>query len=106
MQVVSAVVGGAEAVWLAGVANNCVEVDDRVEVAFTANPLIDGLAVGFAQWARMIVIGTYVWCDRRTDNAESVRVSADNDLLVRGKHPMDVLSMRRLCYFAFAGESA
>ena len=48
---VAAVVGGEQVVGVGGVANDAVEVDDGVEVAGGANPLVDGLAVGFAERA-------------------------------------------------------
>ena len=103
MEVVSAIVGGAEAIWLAWVADYCVEVQDCVEMAFAANPLVNGLTIGFGQRAGMIVIRADVRRDRRADYAESVSVGADDDLLVRGEDPMHALGMRCLRYFSFAG---
>lgn len=48
MQVVAAIVGREQAIGVLGIANDGVEVDDGIEVAGGADPLIDGLAVGFA----------------------------------------------------------
>jgi len=53
--VVSAVVGGKELVGVLGIADDGVEIDDGVEVARGADPLVDGLAVGFAERAGVVV---------------------------------------------------
>ena len=45
---VAAVVGGEQLVGVLGVADYGVEIDDRIEVAVGADPLIHGLTVGFA----------------------------------------------------------
>src|SRR5690349_12973624 len=103
---VSAVVGGTQSVWLTRVADDCVKIEHGVEVSFAANPLVDSLAVGFAQWAWVIVIRADIRRDRRANDAESVSMGADDDLLVRGEDSMNPLDMCRLCYLALAGEAA
>ena len=102
MEMVSAVVGGAEAVWLTRVADHAIEIEHSVEVAFAANPLVDELSVGFAWWARVVVVGADVGRDRRANDAESMGVSADDNLLVGSEDSLHALGMRRLRYFAFA----
>jgi len=106
VEVVSAVVVGAEAVGLARVARYGVEVDDCVEVAGGANPLVDGLAVGFAARARVVVIGAYVGRDGCADDAESVRVGAGDDLFVGGNDIFCALDMFCFGYFCSAGETS
>ena len=49
VEVVAAVLGGEHAIGMGGVANDFVEVEDGVEVAGSANPGVDGLAVGFGE---------------------------------------------------------
>src|SRR6266567_6946003 len=51
VKVVAAIVGGEELVGVLGVADYGVEVDDSVEVSGGADPLVDGLAVGFTERA-------------------------------------------------------
>jgi hypothetical protein len=66
------------------IADHGVEVDDRVEMAWSANPLIDSLTVGLAQRAWVVVAGTNVRSDGGSVNAQAVRVGARDDLLVGG----------------------
>lgn len=55
VEVIAGVEGGEELVGVGGIADHGVEIDCPVEMAGGANPLIDGLAVGFARWARMVI---------------------------------------------------
>src|SRR5215468_4742520 len=106
MEMVAAVVVGAQAIWCTRIAHHAIEIEHCVEVAFAANPLVDSLSVGFAQWTWMIVVGANVGCDRGANDVESVSVSADDDLLVGRDDSMDALGMRRHSYFPFAGDSS
>jgi hypothetical protein len=54
VEVVAGVEGGPELVGVGGVADDGVEVEDGVEMA--ADPLVDGLAVGFAGGAGMVIV--------------------------------------------------
>ena len=85
VEVVSAVVGGEELVGMAGVADYGVEIEDGIEVA-GANPGVDGLAVGFAEGAGVVVGGADVGGDGGSEDAEAVGVGAGDDLLIGGKN--------------------
>ena len=55
MQVIAAVVCRKELIEVLRIANDGVEVDDGIEVARCADPLINNLPVGLAKWSRMVV---------------------------------------------------
>ena len=57
MQVVAAIEGWQKMVWVRGIADDRIEVDDGVEVSGGADPGVDGLAIGFAQRAGVVVVG-------------------------------------------------
>ena len=103
---VAAVVGGEEAVGLLGVADDLVEIDDGVEVAGRADPLIDGYAIGFAERAGVVVIRAGVGSDGGSDDAEAVGVGARDDLRVGGEDALDESSVLGCGGFGEAGEAA
>src|SRR5579859_7159493 len=86
MQMIAAVICGKQAIWMLGVADDCIEVNHPIEVSCGANPLIDGLAVSFAERSGMVVIGAEVRSDRSPKDTQAVSVSTDDDLLVRVDH--------------------
>ena len=88
---VAAVVGGEELIGMLRISDDGVEVNDRVEVevAGGAYPFIDGLAVGFAEGAGVVVGGADVRCDGGSVNAKAVSVAARNDLLVSSDDALD-----------------
>jgi len=53
---IAAIEGGQKLVGMIRIANDGVEIDYSVEMACDANPLIHGLAIGFAQRARMVIV--------------------------------------------------
>ena len=71
MKVVAAIVGGQKAVGVVRIADELIEVDDGVEVAGSANPGVDGLAIGFAQGAGVVVVGADVGRDGGAIDAEA-----------------------------------
>ena len=79
VQVIAAIEGGQQAVGIIGIANHCIEIDNTIEMADDANPLIHGSA----QRTWMVIIRTYVWCNRRAEYEETMRVRAFNQLSVR-----------------------
>ncbi len=103
---VAAVVGGEQLVGVLGVADYGVEIDDGVEVAGGANPVVDGLAVGFAQGAGVIVVGADVGGDRRAVDAQAVGVGAGDQLLIGGEDASDLGGVVGGRDFGEAGESA
>jgi len=106
MKVVAAVVGGEELIGMLRISDDGVEVNDRVEVAGGAYPSIDGLAVGFAEGAGMVVDGADVGCDGGAVNAKAVSVAARNDLLVSSDDTLDESGVFGRWNFAVTGEAA
>ena len=106
MKVVAAVVGGEELIGMLRISDDGVEVNDRVEVAGGAYPFIDGLAVGFAEGAGVVVGGADVRCDGGSVNAKAVSVAARNDLLVSSDDALDESGVFGRWNFAVAGEAA
>jgi len=106
MKVVAAVVGGQEMVGVRGIADDCVEVDDGVEVAGVANPGVDGLAIGFAQGAGVVVVGASVGRDRGSIDAKLVGVGARDDLLIGAEDSLDESGVFFGGDFPVAGEAA
>ena len=100
---VTAVVGGQEAVGMLRVADYGVEVDDCVKVTGGANPLIDCLTVGLAEWAGVVVVRPDVGRDGRSVDAESVRVGTCDDLLVRGENLLHECGVLSGSHLAVAG---
>ena len=66
-----------------------IEIDDGVEVAWGANPLIDGLAIGFVRGWRMVVVGIGVGQNRCSQDLDMLRVGAGDDLFIRRQDAMD-----------------
>jgi len=106
VEVVAAVEGGQHAVGLVGVARGFVKVDDGVEVPSGANPLVDGLAVGFAGGAGVVVARPGVGCDGRSDDGDAVGMGAKHDLLIGGEDTPDEQSVFGGRGLVFAGETA
>ena len=86
---VAAIVGGQQPIGMLGVAHDGIEVDDGVEMAGCANPLIDGLAIGLAERAGMIVVRSNIGRDGGPVDAQAMCVGASNDLLVGGEDALD-----------------
>ena len=82
VQVIAAIEGRQQAVGVIGIANHCIEIDNTIEMAGDANPLIHGLAIGFAHRTWMVIIRTYVWRYRSAEDEETMRVRAFNQLSV------------------------
>jgi len=101
--VVAAIVGGEEMVGVGGVADYGVEIDDRVEVVGGADPGVDGLAVGFAEGAGVVVVGAEVGGDGGSVDAEVVGVGSGDDLLVGGEDSLDECGVLRGGDFCVAG---
>ena len=80
VQVIAAIEGGQQSIRMIGIANHCVEIDYAVEMAGGAYPLVHGLAIGFAQRARMIIVRADVRRDGSAEHAEAVRVSTIDKL--------------------------
>ncbi len=103
---VATVIGGEEAVGLLGVANDGVEIDNGVEVAGGADPLINSYAVGFAERAGVVVIRAGVGSDGGSDDAEGVGVGAGDNLRVGGENALDEGGVPGRGDFGEAGEAA
>ena len=91
---VAAVVGGEQLVGVLGIADDGVKIDDCIKVAVGADPLIDGLAVGFTEWSGMIVAGADIRCDGGAIDPQAVGMGARDDLLISGKDALDEGGMR------------
>ena len=89
MKVVAAIVGWQEMVGVRGIADDRIEVDDGVEVSWSADPRIDCLAIGFAQGAGVVVVGADVGRDGGSVDEKLVGVGARDDLLVGGEDSLD-----------------
>ena len=103
MEVVAAVVGGEEVVGVGGVTDYLVEIDGGVEVVGGADPGVDGLAVGFAEGAGVVVVGAEVGGDGGSVDAEVVGVGSGDDLFVRGEDSLDEGGVLGGGDFGFAG---
>lgn len=103
---VAAVVSRDEAVGMLRVAHDDVEVDDGIEVAGSADPLVDGLAIGLAERTWMVVGRTDVGSDCRAVDSQAVRVSPLDNLLVHGDEALDDCGVIRGRDFAVASEAA
>ena len=85
---VSRVVGGTHAGWVLGVGHYFVEIDDCIEVARCANPVVDCLAIGFVSGGGVIVVGAAVGKDRGADDLEVLGVGAGDDLFIAADDAM------------------
>jgi len=93
MQVVAAVEGVQQMVGMLRVTHEGIEINHRIKVARGANPLINNLAVGFAQRAGVVIARTNVRSDCSSVDAQAVRVGAFDDLLVGGDDLRDKVVM-------------
>jgi hypothetical protein len=94
MQMIAAVVGWEEAVRVAWVPDDSVEVDDGIEDAAVANERIDLQARRLA--SRVVRHPAFVRRERAADDADAVRVGAQNDLIETELDARDVVLVRRL----------
>lgn len=103
---IAAVIGWQQAVGLLRIAHRLIKIDDCVEVAGCANPLIDRLAVSLAAWAGMVVVRSCIRCNRCAYDTNAMGMSADNQLLIRAKNTMDEQGMFRWRYLSIARQAA
>jgi hypothetical protein len=82
VKVVAGVVGGEEHGWVGGILSDFVEVDDAVELGGDANPLVDGLAHGFAFGG--LVFGSDEGGEGCADDLDAVGVGAFGQLAEAG----------------------
>lgn len=106
MQMISTVVRRQQAFRMSRVAGSLVKVDDGIEVARCANPLIYGKAVRLAIRSGMIIVGAGIRKNGRADHFDSVGVRSHHKLLVRGKNATDKSAMFGQGNFAGAGKAA
>jgi len=104
--VVAAVVCGKKLIGVLRIANDAIEIDDRVEVAGSANPFVDHLPVSLAERAGVVVGGTNVGRNGGAINTEAVSVRTRGDLLVRRDNSLDKRGMIGGRDFAIAGEAS
>jgi hypothetical protein len=88
-----------------GIANYRIEIDDSIEVAASANPLIHCLAVGFTERAGMIVARADVRSDGCAIDAQPVCVGTVNNLPIRRKDALDQSRVFRGWDFTIAGQA-
>src|SRR5262249_4503279 len=82
MEVIADIESREQALEMFRVAHDLVEVDDRVEVPPSPNPLVHRLPVGLAVRPRMVELRAKVGKDRGADHLDAVGVRARNDLPV------------------------
>src|SRR5215475_9420314 len=87
MKVVTGIVSGEHAFGMLRVARSLVEVDDRIEVAGSADPFVDGLPVSLTGRARVIVISTPKRQEGCAEDLDVVHMSSRDDLLIGCDHP-------------------
>lgn len=56
MKMVTAIVGWQKMIRVKRIAHRLIEVDHCIEVYEVANPGIDRVAVGFVEWAGMVIV--------------------------------------------------
>jgi hypothetical protein len=88
------------------IADDGVEVDECIEVPGSADPCVDGLAVGLAEWSGVLVVGARIRRDGGSVDSKAMSVGAFDELLVGGDEAVYEVGVVRGGHFSRAGESA
>ena len=83
---IAAVVGGKQAIRMDRISSQFVEIDDGIEMAALANPLVDRKAINLIGRSWMIKIRPHVRENGRADNFDPVGMSSRDDLLIGRDH--------------------
>jgi len=106
MEMISAVVGGKKVVRGLGIANDGVEIDDRIEISGGTDPCVDRLPVCLAQRAGVVVLRTDIRRDGCTHDTNSMGMGAGDDLLICSQHTGNECIVLCRSHFAVSRQTA
>src|SRR6266702_6680358 len=83
MQMIARIIRQPQALRMAGVSHDFIEVQDGVEMPRSANPLIDSLPISFVAQPRVIVIRSCIRKNGRANHFDALSMGSNDDLFVR-----------------------
>ena len=88
------------------ITDDAIKINHSIEVSGGADPVVHCLPVGLTQGAGMIVIRPCIWSNCRPEYAQSMRVGALRNLLVRCEHAINKRPMLLCAHLAITRQAA